>query len=125
MAFNPLARLLGRSYLGIDIGGSSIKIVEISGKKGKTLENYGQLRSEYFINPGTGKHWKAGTILSDERLIQAIRSVLREAKIKTKNAFFAIPDYSTFFTSFELPPMSKSEIEEAIRYEAPRHIPLP
>jgi len=48
-----------------------------------------------------------------------------EAKIKTKAAIFSIPDFSTFCTSIELPPMTEKEIEQAVYYAAPQYIPLP
>jgi type IV pilus assembly protein PilM len=129
MAFNPFkfftSKILSRNFLGIDIGSSSIKVVEIGRKKGKELKNYGQLKTEYFAGESFSQPWRAGLLLSSENVIEALSSILQEAKIKTKNVFFSIPDYSTFFTSFDLPPMSKEELTEAVRYEAPRHIPLP
>jgi len=63
--------------------------------------------------------------LAENDVARAIRAIIAEAKIKTKTANFSIPDFSSFFTSFELPPMSKEELPEAVRYEARRHIPLP
>lgn len=129
MGLNPLgflgSKIFTKNFLGIDIGSSSLKIVEISGRKGKRLENYGQLKTEYFTEKTPGQSWQHSILSSEEQLITALSSILQEAKIKTKNVFFSIPDYSTFFTSFELPPMSKPELEEAVKYEAPRHIPLP
>ncbi|MQK95600.1 type IV pilus biogenesis protein PilM, partial [Escherichia coli] len=55
----------------------------------------------------------------------AIRKVLDEAKIKTKNCVITIPDFLTFFTTFDLPKMSKEELPEAIKMEARKYIPLP
>jgi len=51
--------------------------------------------------------------------------VMDEAKIKTRRVAFSIPDFSSFFTSFELPPMTREELPEAVRYEAHRYVPLP
>jgi type IV pilus assembly protein PilM len=45
--------------------------------------------------------------------------------MKSRKVIFSIPDYSTFFIEFELPPMTPEEIPEAIKYEAKRYIPLP
>jgi type IV pilus assembly protein PilM len=121
MSLNPFNSLFPKSFLGVDIGTSSFKVVELSSRKGIRLENYGQLRAEYF----TEKKSIQGLILSNDHIIAGLSSILQETKIKTKEAIFAIPDYATFFTSFDLPSMSKLELEEAIRYEAPKHIPLP
>jgi type IV pilus assembly protein PilM len=121
MSANPFKSLFAKSFLGVDIGTSSFKVVELSSKNGIRLENYGQLRAEYF----TEKKSTQGLILSNDYIIAGLSSILQESKIRTKETVFAVPDYATFFTSFDLPAMSKPELEEAIRYEAPRHIPLP
>ncbi len=118
-------KLFSSSCLGIDIGTSSIKIVELSNKKGKRLANYGQLKSEYFSPSTFRSRTSEGLFLFNENIIEAIKAILNEAKIQEKRCIFAIPDFSTFFTSFELPPMSYEELKEAVKYEAPRHIPLP
>ena len=129
MVFNPFKKitsaLFSKSFLGIDIGSASIKVVELSAKNGAKLENYAQLKTEYFAGQEFIQHFQAGALLSGPRICEALSAMFQEAKIKTKNAFFSIPDYASFFTTFTLPPMSKKELEEAIKYEAPRHIPLP
>ncbi|MCD6115081.1 type IV pilus assembly protein PilM [bacterium] len=114
-----------KSVLGIDIGTTSIKIVELSDKKTKKLSNYGQLRSEYFAGEEFRRYSPEGLILGTKNIINAIQAILEEAHIKSREAYFSLPDYSTFFTTFELPPMSSDELKEAVKYEAPRHIPLP
>jgi len=45
--------------------------------------------------------------------------------MKNKRAVVSLPDYHTFFTTFTLPPMTKEEITEAVKFEAPVRIPLP
>jgi len=125
MSVNPLksviSRMFAKNFLGIDIGIASFKVVEISSKNGVRLENYGQLRSEYVSENKSPQ----GLVVSNDYIIAALASILQEAKIRTKEVFFAIPDYATFFTSFDVPAMSRPELEEAVKYEAPRHIPLP
>ena len=47
------------TYLGIDIGTSSIKIVEISHSGNKNnLLNYGELKTEFIKNPSKGSFLK-------------------------------------------------------------------
>lgn len=123
---NPLKMFLPQKMVGIDIGTASVKIVELSRwGQGKTLENYGEIKSvslykEPFRNVERGSY-----LLSNYFVSRAIRAVLDEAKIKTRAAIFAIPDFSTFCTSFELPPMSAKELPEAVYYNASKFIPLP
>jgi len=118
-------KLFSKNFIGIDIGTSSIKVVELKGGKSKTLSNYGILSSDYFIREAYQDR-EPGTLAIDESVVsEVLSSILKEAKIKSKDAFFAIPDYATFFTTFNLPTMSESEIPQAVKYEAPRRIPLP
>jgi len=116
-----------RSCLGIDIGTFAIKIVEIS-QKGKTniLENYGELQSQELLYESPFRDFTSnGLKLTQERTAQGISLILKEARIKTKKAFFSLPDFSSFFTTIELPPMTEEEVPEAVKYSARQHIPLP
>jgi len=123
---NPFQRFLSKRSLGIDVGTSYVKVVEIykSGKL-KKLENYGEVSSAVFYQKPFRTFERDSLLLSSENIAKAIRSIIDEAEMKTKQAIFSIPDFSTFFTSFELPPMTKEELPEAVRYEARQHIPLP
>jgi type IV pilus assembly protein PilM len=112
--------------VGIDVGTSSIKIVELSRwGEGKTLENYGEIKSASLYKEPFRSVERGSYLLSNYFVSRAIRAVLDEAKIKTRAVIFSIPDFSTFCVSFELPPMTKNEITEAVYYNAPQYIPLP
>jgi type IV pilus assembly protein PilM len=68
---------------------------------------------------------KGTYLISNYFVSRAVKAVMEEAKIKTKAAVFSIPDFSTFCTSFELPPMPAEELDNAIYYNASQHVPLP
>ena len=53
-------------------------------------------------------------MISSPDVSEIIRAILKEAGIKTKEAVFSIPDFSTFFTTFQLPPMSEEELPGAV-----------
>jgi len=111
-----------KKIIGIDIGVGSIKVVEISrsGKR-KNLLNYGELKSE-FINSNA----KENTLqFSNDSIAKAIRAILNEAGIKTKEVIFSVPDFLTFFTSFEIPRMTEREIPGAVQYNASQFVTLP
>ena len=126
MVWGPLQMLIPKRFLGIDIGTSYIKIAEISrfGHR-KKLENYGTLSATVLYERPFRTFEKSSLLLSSQDIARAIKAVIEEAKIKSSQAFFSIPDFSTFFTNFELPQMSKEELEQAVRYEARSHVPLP
>jgi type IV pilus assembly protein PilM len=122
----PLQMFFPKKMLGIDIGTASIKIVELSRwGQGKTLENYGEIKSVSLYKEGFRNVEKGSYLLSNYFVSRAIKAILDEARIKTRAAIFSIPDFSTFSTSFELPPMEASEINEAVYYSAAQYIPLP
>ena len=123
---NPAKMFFPKKMIGIDIGTASIKVVEISRwGQGKTLENYGEIKSSSLYKEPFRNVEKGSYLLSNYFVSRAIRAVLDEAKIKTKAVIFSIPDFSTFCTSFELPPMTKAELPDAVHYNSPQYIPLP
>ena len=118
--------LFPKSSVGIDIGTSEIKVVQLSSFAGRIkLENYGQISSKALYQRPFRTFEKSTLLLSTQDIVKAIKAIFEEAKIKTKTAYFSIPDFATFFTTFELPPMTKEEIPFAVEAEARRHIPLP
>lgn len=122
----PKIKISPKSCLGIDIGTSSIKVICLS-KVGQRvrLDNYGEISVLSLYEKPFRTFEKSTLLLSGVDISRAIQAILKEAKIDTKVATFSLPDFSSFFTDFELPPMTQKELPEAIRYEAPQHIPLP
>lgn len=111
---------------GIDIGTKSIKIVEISKKKnGFALENYAELNLDFACRDFF-RSFDKNTLNPDiENISRALGILIEDSQINYKKATFSLPDFATFFSSFEMPPMSKKEIEGAIGFEARKYIPLP
>ncbi len=116
--------IFSKNFVGIDIGASSIKVVELSlSDKKSRLKNYAK-----FSLPENGKvkiFQSDGTAVLSQQSADVIRAILEKAGIKEKKVAFSIPDFSTFFTTFSLPPMNKEEIPKAVEFEARHHIPLP
>ncbi len=112
--------------LGIDIGTKGIKIVEISKKKNRiVLENYGEINLDV-AGKQFFRYFDKNTLNpSIENITRAIRAILSESAIKTEKAVFSLPDFATFFITFELPTMTKKELNSAVGFEARKYIPLP
>lgn len=119
-------KILPKKCLGIDIGTSAIKVVELSrwGERIK-LENYGEILAQALYQKPFRTFEKSTLLLSSQDVAKGIKAVISEAQIKTRKSIFSIPDFSSFFTNFELPAMTKEEIGQAVVFEARRHIPLP
>jgi len=118
--------LFSKKFLGIDIGTSAIKAIELNRRGDRIyLENYGEIKSEAFYTKTFRTFEKSVLSLSLEEIALAIKAILKESEIKTRKCVFTIPDFATFFTTFDLPPMGEKEIPEAVRFEARQYIPLP
>lgn len=133
---NPLANLLasgqdffarlfdntGKSVLGVDIGSSSIKVVQLKRKGGRALlETYGELA----LGPYAGFQVGQATNLSDEKLGEAIRDIVREANVTTRDAGFAIPLAASLVTVVHIPTVSGEDLKTMVPIEARRYIPVP
>ncbi len=110
------------SVLGIDIGTSAIKVVQIRKKGGKAvLETYGALALGPYAGVSVGK----ATNLPIDKTINALTDILREAHTTTKRAGVAIPFSSSFMTTIELPTENERQIATMVPLEARKYIPVP
>ena len=125
MIWNPFS-LSSENFLGVDIGTSAVKIVEISrmGNR-KKLENYGEMQSSFLYEKPFRTFEKSTLTVTSNDVVRAILAILKEANMKAAKACFSIPDFSTFFTTFQLPSMTEAEVPSAVQYEARQYIPLP
>ncbi len=122
-----LSNLLGKktpSVIGIDIGSSSIKIVQLR-KKGSQalLETYGELS----LGPYAGVSVGQSTNLPQDKIISALHDLLveKEVNITTNLAGIAIPYSSSLMTVVEMPLVPPKELESMIPIEARKYIPVP
>jgi type IV pilus assembly protein PilM len=119
-------KIIPQRFLGIDIGTSAIKVVEVSRwRERRKLENYGQVAASALYKRPFRTFEESTLALSNENIARAIKAIIEEADIKTRQVTFSIPDFSSFFTTFKLPAMSKEELSQAVLYEAKRHVPVP
>lgn len=119
-------KILPKKIAGIDVGTSAIKVVELSSWANRIrLDNYGEISAAALYQKPFRTFEKSALLLSTEEVARAVKAVMLGAKIKAKKCVFSIPDFSTFFTAFELPPMTASEIPQAVNAEARKHVPVP
>jgi len=110
------------SSLGVDIGTSAVKIVELREGSGGKIEliNYGTgtVKSDVVLQSSSSK-------LSVSQAAEIIKQVVEAANIKETKAVMALPVFSGFSTVISLPEMPEAEIDQAVLYEAKKYIPLP
>ncbi|MFA6273987.1 MAG: type IV pilus assembly protein PilM [Candidatus Paceibacterota bacterium] len=113
----------GGSAVGIDIGSSAIKIVEIKKKGGKAvLETYGAISLGPYAELDIGRI----TNLSTEKVIEALKEVLKQSGVTTSSVALSIPVQSSLIFTVDLPSQVKeSELSKIIPTEARKYIPVP
>ncbi len=110
-----------QNVLGIDIGSSGIKVVQLRKEKERAvLETYGEIAVGPYNNLAVGQAAK----LSEEKAIEVIRDVLKEANVKAKKVVVSIPLKSSFVTVINMPVVDGKDISEMIELEARRYIPI-
>lgn len=111
------------SAVGIDIGSSAIKVVEIKKKSGKAvLETYGAIALGTYADTDIGRV----TNLPTDKVIEAMQEVIKQASVASKEVALSVPIQSSLVFIVELPAEFKeSEMSAIIATEARKHIPVP
>lgn len=108
-----------KSYLGIDIGNSSVKLVELAASGGRArLVTYGYAEFDTNLNNATSSE-------EQRQVAEIIKKVISEAGVSTNKTVAALPNFSVFSSIISLPVMSKKELAQAITWEAKKFVPLP
>lgn len=111
-----------QSVLGIDIGSSSIKIVQLGKKKGKAvLETYGELALGPYAQTEIGR----ATNLPTDKVAEALKDLLREANAASRVGGIAIPFGASLMSLMELPDASAKDLKQMVPIEARKYIPVP
>ncbi len=104
------------STVGIDIGSSCIKAVEIEPtSNGWTLTNAA-------VAPTPREAIKDGNIVNIIDVSGEIRTMLRDAGIKATGAVCAISGSQVIVRQVQFPKMSEASLRKSIRYEASKYI---
>jgi type IV pilus assembly protein PilM len=111
-----------KSVLGIDIGPSSIKLVQLKKKRGRAiLETYGELS----LGPYAGLEVGRSTNLTTDKLAEALVDVLRESNVTTNECGISIPMGSSLVSFIKLPKVEEKQLAQMIPLEARKYIPVP
>lgn len=125
---NPFEKLLGKflptqgsgAVVGVDIGGSSVKLIQLRKKGGKVvLDTYGEIA----LGPLAGLEIGQATNLPIDTLVTAIANLMREAKITSSDMVFSLPLTSTLLTVIEMPDLGEVKLKEMVPLEARKYIP--
>ncbi len=107
-----------KPLVGLDIGSSSVKAVELRrAKKGYELVHAG-------LEPLASDTVVDGAIMDALSVADSISDVLSRHKIKTKSVATSVSGHSVIVKKIPLPAMTDEELEESIQWEAEQHIPF-
>ncbi|HEY8494839.1 MAG TPA: type IV pilus assembly protein PilM [Myxococcota bacterium] len=111
-------RLRSKSILGLDIGSSSVKAVELAPRgAGFELVHLG-------VAPLPHDAIVDGAFLNSGAIADAIREAVARSGSKAKNVAAAVSGHSVIVKKISVPAMTVEELEESIRWEAEQYIPF-
>lgn len=121
--FDALFGKKDKSVVGIDIGSSSLKVVQLRKQGGKAvLETYGELA----LGPYAGAEVGQATNLPSDRIAENLKDLMREAKVTSKDCGVSIPYARSLLTLVELPyRKDPKEQKTIVELEARKYIPVP
>src|SRR5690242_13492476 len=104
--------------VGLDIGSSSVKLVQLKEKRGGfQLLAFGTapLPPEAIVD---------GALMNSSAIVQAIQEVVAQQKLKAKDVAIGIRGHSVIIKKISLPRMTQEELDESIQWEAEQYIPF-
>ena len=112
---NPLGA--GDDYVALDIGSSSIKLVEtVVDKNGYRVLSLGILPlPEYAI--------QNNMVVDSKPVVEIIRKLIRENGVKSKQVISAVPGRAVIMKKVQMPKQEPAELEANIEFEAQNVIP--
>ena len=121
--FENIFKKKDKSVIGIDVGSSSLKVVQLRRENGKAvLETYGELA----LGPYGGAEVGQATNLSSEQVAHTLRDLLREARVTTTSAGVSIPFARSLLIVVTLPKRDNAaEQKTVIELEARKYVPVP
>lgn len=107
-----------KETVGIDIGSSSVKLVQLKEQKGTYhLLNVG-------ILPLPPEAIVDNTLMDSSSIVEIIKSLLKSLNVKANEAACSISGNAVIIRKIVLPAMTSEELEDQIQWEAEQYIPF-
>src|SRR6187455_3002335 len=109
---------MGKNLVGLDIGSSSVKAVELA-KKGSSLQlvnmGFENLQTDSIVD---------GQIMELNNVSNVISHIFNEHQIRTTRVAAGVSGHSVIVKNIVLPAMSQEELQESFSWHAEEHIPF-
>lgn len=111
--------LRGDSHLiGLDIGTSGIRVVEVKGDKASPkLVTYGARALDTKI-------LQSDAPVDQQQVMEATKQLLAKSRVSGKNVVGGLPTSKVFASLITLPKMSEAELAKAVAYQAEQYVPM-
>lgn len=107
------------SFFGLDIGTTAIRVVQLHGSGStKALTKYGYI-------PIDAKVAMSDARADQQRVVQAVRELVDQAKISTRSVAVGIPSSKVFATVVDMDKLDPKELQKTIMLQADSLIPTP
>ena len=108
-----------KNLVGLDIGSSSVKAVELQGKARHAVElaslGYENLQPDTVVD---------GQIMELNDVSNVIANIFREPSDQDRRVAAGVSGHSVIVKNIVVPQMSEEELEESIDWHAEEHIPF-
>ena len=107
------------SAIGLDIGSSAVRAVQLSGGRGQTtIDRLGQV----LLPPGAVRD---GEIVDPGPVIEALQILWKQYKFKGKRVAIGVANQQVVVRQVELPAMAEEELRESLPFQVQDYIPIP
>lgn len=109
---------LTKDAFGLDIGSSSIKVVQLKANIEKPfLVTYGSASIPLGFS-------QSDSDIDVKRLAEIIKHLVKGTNVNTKNVYVSIPEHQVFSLIVTLPQMPHSELDSAVKWQAAKNLPI-
>jgi type IV pilus assembly protein PilM len=108
-----------RGIVGLDIGSSAVKLVELKAGKGGRFSlvhaGHAQLSPEAIVE---------GTVMDSSLVVEVAQRLIQEHGVKNPNFGISLSGLSVAIRKIQVPAMSDAELAESIHWEAEQYLPF-
>ncbi|MDH3255211.1 MAG: pilus assembly protein PilM, partial [Acidobacteriota bacterium] len=108
-----------KEVVGLDIGSSAVKLVELKRKKSGELH-----LQRVGLEPLSPEAIVDGSIMDSSLVVDAIDKLAEETGVKGTNFATSLSGHSVIIKKIQVPTMAPDEIAESIQWEAEQYIPF-